>query len=187
MFGFGGEQMGPNSAGVRLILRRGGAEFRLIVGGLTATLLLLQLPRAAHHPSDSSAFAPPAPSELDSLYHSMLESGTPCPEPMGEDQLAGRDPILGLVAPQGIGLDAPPLDAPPSTSNVAPGGSSTGETVNSTALKPVQPACPSNGAASNGAAGDGPSVGPRCARPPPTTLRRFDSGQVADLRHLRAW
>jgi len=105
---------------------------------------------------------------------------------MGEDQLAGRDPILGLVAPQGIGLDAPPLDAPPSTSNVAPGGSSTGETVNSTALKPVQPACPSNGAASNGAAGDGPSVEPRCARPPPTTLRRFDSGQVADLRHLRA-
>src|SRR5229473_6539775 len=181
--------MGPNSAGVRLILRRGGAEFRLIVGGLTATLLLLQLPRAAHHPSDSSAFAPPAPSELDSLYHSMLESGTPCREPMGEDQLAGRDPILGLVAPQGIGLDAPPStsDAPPSTSNVAPGGSDTGETVNSTALKPVQPACPANGAASNRAAGDGPSVGPRCARPPPTTLRRFDSGQVADLRHLRAW
>src|SRR6266851_5627667 len=174
--------MGPNSAGVRLILRRGGAEFRLIVGGLTATLLLLQPPRAAHHPSDSSAFAPSAPSrELDSLYHSILEGGTPCPEPMGENQLAGRDPILGLVAPQGIGLDAPP-----STSNVAPGGSGTGETVNSTALKPVQPACPSNGATRNGAAGDGPSVGPRCARPPPTTLRRFDSGQVADLRHLRA-
>ena len=174
--------MGPNSAGVRLILRRGGAEFRLIVGGLTATLLLLQLPRGAHHPSDSPTYAPPAPSrELDSLYHSMLESGTPCPEPMGEDPPAGRDPILGLIAPQVIGLDAPP-----STSNVAPVGSGTGETVNSTTLKPVQPACPSNGAASNGAAGDGPSVEPRCARPPPTTLRRFDSGQVADLRHLRA-
>src|SRR5713101_6864829 len=151
--------MGPNSAGVRLILRRGGAEFRLIVGGLTATLLFLQLPRAAHHPSDSSAFAPPTPSrELDSLYHSMMESGMPCPEPMGEDQLAGKDPILGLVAPQGIGLDAP---SPCS----------------------VQPACPSNGAARNGATDDGPSVEPRCARPAPT-LRRFDSGQVADLRHL---
>jgi hypothetical protein len=172
--------MGPTGASARLILRRGGRHYWIIVGGLSATLVLLQLAKAAHHPSDPLASAPPVSShELDSLYHSV-EGGTPCPEPMGEDQVAGKDPILRLVAPQVIGLETPA-----SLSNVAPGGSNAGDTLNSTALKPVHPDCPSNGAARNGSAGDRTSVGPRCARPAPT-LRRFDSGQVADLRHLRA-
>ncbi len=173
--------MRPNHAGVKFILRRGGRQFWIIVFGLTAMLLLLQLAKAAHPPNHASAYAPPVPSrELDSLFRSVLEGGTTCPEPMGEDQLAGKDPILGLVAPQVIGLDMPPTP-----SSVSTGPSGTGGTDNSSGLKPVHPDCPSNAPASNGAAGDGTSGEPRCARPPPT-LRQFDSGQVADLRHLRA-
>jgi|SRR6266852_20683 len=174
--------MRPNHAGVKFILRRGGRQFWIIVFGLTAMLLLLQLAKAAHHPNDASAYAPPVPSrELDSLFRSVLEGGTTCPEPMGEDQLAGKDPILGLLAPKVIGLDMPP-----SPNSVTTGGPGTGDTIESTGSNAVRPDCPSNGAARNGAASDGTSVGPRCACPPPT-LRRFDSGQVADLRHLRAW
>lgn len=171
--------MGPNRAVVKLILRRGGRPYWVIVGGLTATLCLLQLAKAAHHSSDLSASAPAVYShELDSLVQSLLERGVPCPEAMGEDQVAGRDPLLGLVAPQVIGLDPPPSASCVATDGSNPAGSST-------ALKPVPPDCASNCAGGSGAADDGTSAGPRCARPAPT-LRRFDSKQVADARHLRA-
>jgi hypothetical protein len=166
--------MSPNDARVKFVLRRGGRQFWIIVAGLSATLLLLHLGKAVQHRRASSA--PGVSSrELDSLFQSALEGRAFCGEPMGEDPLAGKDPILEWVAPQVIGLDV--LQWP----TIAPtDGSGTGDTMDSTASKMLRPPC-----SSNGAAGGGTWVGPRCARPGPT-LRPLDSGPVADLRLLEA-
>jgi hypothetical protein len=153
----------PNDAGVRFVLRQGGQEFWIIVVWLTATLVLLQLAKTSQPPSLSAHTA--RSRELDSLVHSVLEGGALCSEPMGEDQLAGKDPILGMVAPQVTGLDMPSWQSTPPPS----GEPGTRDAVDSTASKSAGPRCPSTGAA-----GDGALVGPRCARPAPT-LRRPES------------